>query len=233
MDAEDHLSVPSKAGMPLVGLRLSAIHQQIADVLRDHSVELADMYVGAVAVLRDKSNPDRIAQAANSLRNLMSTAPRFMDLSAPLKDPPRLGDTVRAHSARWRVCQKKSKNHSDGKWEGQIDLHLHAFLQQTEEFFSSYDSTHVTLMERATIVVRHLEPLKEPSPDQLEKNRAKQWRDMYDFLTKTLHRGAFPADEELDERAEELGRFLLAGWRPDTAADQQALKKIIEEGEAN
>ena len=212
-------------------LRLAPIHQEIFDALYERSVELANMYMGAIAVLQQTNNPDRVTQAANSLRNLMVAAPRFMDLSAPLNERPALGDIVGAYSKKWRSCQKNSNNHSKGIWEGEIDTQLRKFLQHTEEFVSFYDQTHVTLMEKATIVVRHLEPLSEPLPDRLQKERAKQWREMYDFFTKTLHRGVIPSDKELEERAEALGRFLLTGWRPSTAADQQELQRIIEEGE--
>jgi hypothetical protein len=212
-------------------LRLAPIHQEIFDALYERGVELANMYMGAVAALQQKTNPDRVAQAANSLRNLMATAPRFMDVNAPLSVRASLGDMVGAYSKKWRTCQKNSNNHSNGRWEGEIDPQLRKFLQHTEEFVSFYDETHITLMEKATIVIRHLEPLREALPDRLQKERAKQWREMYDFFTKVLHRGVFLSDKELEERAEELGRFLLTGWRPETAADQDNLKKIIEEGE--
>jgi hypothetical protein len=212
-------------------LRLAPIHQEIFDALHERSVELANAYMGAIAVLKQTNNPDRVAQAANSLRNLMAAAPQFMDLSAPLKNRASLGDMAGAYSKKWRACQKKSKNHSDGKWEGKIDPPLQKFLKHTEKFVAFYDDTHVTIIEKATIVVRHLDPLKDRLPHPLQKLRAKEWQEMYDFFTATLHRGVFPSDKELEGWAEALGRFLLAGWRPQTAADQETLRKIIEEGE--
>jgi len=54
---------------------------------------------------------------------------------------------------------------------------------------------------------------------------------MYDFFTETLHYARLPSDVEVEAWAEALGRFLLAGLRPDTATDQHALKRIVEEGE--
>jgi hypothetical protein len=211
--------------------RLSPIHQEITDALRERSDELANLYIGAIAVLQQTSNTDRVAQAASSLRQLMDTAPRFMDLSVPLKKRPSLNNMVSTYSQRWRDCQKKSKNHSDGKWEGEIDQPLLTFLGHTEEFISFYDETHIKIIEKAAIVVRHLDQLKERLPEPLLTLRAKEWQTMYDFFTTTLHHGRFPSDKELEAWAEALGRFLLAGWRPEKAADQENLKNIIEEGE--
>jgi hypothetical protein len=233
MATEVESPTPGDGSLPQNQFRLPPIHQEIFDALRERSDELANLYMGAIAVLQQTSNPDRVAQAASSLRQLMVDAPRFMDLSVPLKKRASLNDMVGAYSKRWRDCQKQSKNHSDGKWDGEIDRFLLTFLKHTEEFVSFYDETHVKIIEKATIVIRHLDQLRDRLPDPLLKLRAKEWQEMYDFFTTSLHHGRFPSDKELEGWAEALGRFLLAGWRPETAADQENLKKIIEEGESN
>jgi hypothetical protein len=233
MTTEVEPPAPEDGSLSQNQFRLLPIHQEIFDALRERSDELANLYIGAIAVLQQTSNPDRVAQAASSLRQLMVDAPRFMDLGVPLKNRASLKDMVGTYSKRWRDCQKRSKNHSDGEWKGEIDRSLLIFLKHTEKFVSFYDETHVKLIEKATIVIRHLDPLKDRLPGPLQKLRAKEWQEMYDFFTTTLHHGAFPSDKELEGWAEALGRFLLAGWRPETAADQENLKKIIEEGESN
>ena len=62
-------------------LSLSAMQRQVLDALRSVETEecrLGDWYLGALYALENPYNPDRISQAAQSLRELLEKLPRLV-----------------------------------------------------------------------------------------------------------------------------------------------------------
>ncbi len=60
---------------------LSVKQQELVDALREKEkdgLKIADWYLGALHALANRSNPDRIAQAAHSLRELLEKIPRIL-----------------------------------------------------------------------------------------------------------------------------------------------------------
>jgi hypothetical protein len=221
------------ASVPQNQIALSPLQQQVLAALSERSTKLADMYLGAIAVFQQPGNPDRVALAAHDLRELMEKAPKYLDLDMPSKNRPSLNQTVIDYAKKWEGCKGTSENHSDGEWGGEIDVHLQGFLKTTETFVTFYKETHTTRIEQASSLVCQLDPLRERLPDPLQKLRAQEWHEIYDFFVKVSHHGGSPIDSEFERWIEALGRFLLAGWRPETATDQENLKRIIEEGETD
>jgi hypothetical protein len=227
--------MPSGAGSPTPQnqIAFSPLEQQVLAALSERSTKLADIYLGGLAVFQQSGNPDRAALAAHNFRELMEKAPKYLDLSMPSRNRPSLNQTVIEYVKKWDGCKNKSANHSDGDWEGEIDAHLQGFLKETEIFVVFYKETHTTRIEQASSIVCQLDPLRERLPDPLQKLRAQEWHEIYDFFVKVSHHGTFPNDAEFERWIEALDRFLLAGWRPETAMDQENLRKIIEEGESD
>lgn len=60
-----------------------ALYEALLDLgsaAKDENPRMAKMYFGAVLVLRQIGNPDRLALAAHGLRELMEKMPRFLDV---------------------------------------------------------------------------------------------------------------------------------------------------------
>jgi hypothetical protein len=58
--------------------------QQLAlyEALGERAEELARMYIGALIVLANPDNPDRLPQAAHSLRELMEKIPKYKQINS-------------------------------------------------------------------------------------------------------------------------------------------------------
>jgi hypothetical protein len=82
------------------------------------SAEIARMYIGALVVLADQDNPDRFAQCAHSLRELMEKLPEYFDVpakarmeslgakgpaSSPAARPPRASRAASSSSMKRRT----------------------------------------------------------------------------------------------------------------------------------
>jgi len=212
-------------------ITLSPFQQQVLAALSERSAKLADMYSGAIAVFQQTANPDRCALAAHDFRELMEKVPQYLDLDVPTKNRPSLNQTMIEYGKKWDGCKTKSENHSSGEWTGEIDVHLQGFLAETETLVVFYRGTHPARIQQASSIVCQLDPTRQRLPEPLQELRAQEWHKMYDYFVKVSHHGHSPPDEEFTKWMEALDQFLLAGWRPETAADQENLKRIIEEGE--
>ena len=93
---------------------------------------LHDWYAGALAVMAsaDESNPDRLAQAANSLREVLQKLPRALETE--VLGPDRNIFEQRRKSMVDAITRAKS--HYQNGWTGEITKELSAALQQVEDY---------------------------------------------------------------------------------------------------
>ena len=216
----------------LVPITLSPRQRDVFDALSESSTGLANMYFGAIAVLLQIQNPDRIALAAHGLRELMEKAPQYLDLAVSRSTGASLGAKVNEIKVTWIAVVKKSTCRASG-WSGEIDTHLRKFLRRAEAFFEFHDQKFPKLVERAREIVRHFDPLKGKLPEPLSNLRATAWQEMAEYFIKVAHHRIAQSDAEFLPWVQALELFLLDGLRPRTAGDQAALKKIIQEAESD
>ena len=72
-------------------LQLSAQQRALYEALAEQDKRLAGIYLGSLLVLSQLENPDSLALAAHSLRELMEKLPKYRDLPAAKKPPSRIG----------------------------------------------------------------------------------------------------------------------------------------------
>jgi hypothetical protein len=214
-------------------MQFSPIQREVFDALCENSDRLAKMYFGAVAVLQQTNNPDRLALAAHGLRELMEKSPEYLDLKVAQTTGASLGVKVNELKVSWHGTFKKSKCRDHGKWTGQIDGHLRKFLKRAEAFFEFHEQKFPKLVERARQIVRRFDPLKGNLPEPLSNFRASSWQAMDDYFKKVAHHHSVESEQQFLSWMGALELFLLDGLRPRTAMDHADLKKIIEEAEQN
>ena len=104
---------------------LDARQQQVLRALRRKETDkfpLGDWYLGALYALENKYNPDRIAQAAQSLRELLEKLPRVVRES-DVPRPYNFKEMRKNINKRWI----KDKKRYDGKWKGvTVNNHFHS-----------------------------------------------------------------------------------------------------------
>jgi hypothetical protein len=214
-------------------ISLTPRQREVFDALAENSDELASMYFGALAVLRQTHNPDRVPLSAHGLREVMEKAPQFLKITVSISTGPSLGAKVNEIKTCWSTMVGKSKCHVNGKWVGKIDGHLSKFLRRAEKFFEFHDQKFPKLVQRAREIARHFDPLRGRLPEPLANLRASGWQEMDEYFKKVAHHRILQTETEFVAWVEALELFLLDGLRPRTATDQAALKRIIEEAEQN
>jgi hypothetical protein len=102
-------------GAQLVGQQL-AVYRAIAE----QSAQLAGWYLGACAVLMVPVNPERLMQAAHSVRELMNNLHTISNVPVQVKGG-RLGDKFDAMTMKWEKAKRNSAAFGDDGWSGDID----------------------------------------------------------------------------------------------------------------
>ena len=96
-------------------LALSREQRRLHDALSERGEKLGAMYLGGLQVLQDAANPDRVAQSAHSMRELME---KIVDP----KRRPGLTAKVNEVEDRFRDQKPRTNCHSDSAgWAGPID----------------------------------------------------------------------------------------------------------------
>jgi len=213
----------------IISLVLSGAQRALYEALgRLHPI-LADMYYGALFVFQRTDNPDRLAQAAHSLRELMEKLPRHINVPLDRKGS-NMTEKVRRLQATWtNLSEEAKRNGTSLKAGSEIGENLESFLDCMKEFFDWVELERPSRKKRAAKVLRGLDPVMRPLPAAIEDLRIEEWEKCHDYLENVSHHSH--SAEELEKWIFALERYLLDKLCPRTFEDHAALDAIIERGE--
>ncbi len=206
--------------------------QTLYEALMSRSSELGSIYFGALITLERKDNPDRLAQAAHGLRELMEKLPKYLDLPIE-KKPPSLKEKVRRLAQRRDKALDNSSSRDGSVWRGEIDDHLQKFLKESDEFFDWFEVEHLTRRGRTVKMLRRLDPSALPLPEPLEEPNIEQWNKCNDHFQGVSHHTISGVEEDFRSQLSALESFLLDRLAPRTSEDFAVIDELIREGEAS
>ena len=122
---------------------LSGRQRALFQALGKKDQQLALMYLGALSVLKNMLNPERIAQAAHSLRELLEKLPRILDMPIQAK-PPSMMDKIRPLEQTWSKAKTESSCLKTNPHSDVIDKPLRKFLDEVDSFFTWLGSDRPT-----------------------------------------------------------------------------------------
>ncbi|MDE9364229.1 hypothetical protein PZ938_01290 [Luteipulveratus sp. YIM 133132] len=190
---------------------------------------LVAWYLGARSVLGQDGNPDRLAQSAHSIRELLEKLPHHFDVPVE-KRAFILSERARVLGQSFDKAVAKSKTYEDGKWSGEIDAPLRQFLQRAEDFFGKLAVKRPPRSQEAKGFIRATDPSPLPLPDTIEELRIKEWNAYRDyFISVAHHRSAEP--DEFERWLELFEDFILKQLVPRTFEDRAEIRELIEEAE--
>lgn len=211
--------------------KLDGPQQTLFEALDARSSELSKLYFGALMTLGRKDNPDRLAQAAHGLRELMEKLPNYLDLPVEKKGPT-LKEKVRILAQRRDKALKNSSSHDGSAWRGEIDGRLQKFLKDADEFFAWFEAEHPTRRQRTIKMLRGLDPSALSLPDPLEQPNINQWNECHDHFQGVSHHTINGIEQDVLSQLSALESFLLDQLAPRTSEDFAAIDELIREGEA-
>lgn len=201
--------------------------------LRSYGEELGAMYLGGLRVLRDTANPDRMAQSALSMRELMVKMGEL--------DPANAGENQSTGSMKQEVFQLKegfvqlkrnTKSYSEaGVWTGPFNGHLRRFLKKLDNFFAWVKANSPSRREQFQRTMVRLDPSDRALPKPLLDTRYREWQELLNFFQGTLHHGLSPSRDEVRKRIGELEALLADLLVPTTFDDLNAIDALLQESD--
>jgi hypothetical protein len=186
---------------------------------------LGACYLGALAALAEPRNPDRRAQAAHSIREMMDMLPEAVDVRLEaLRE--KLGNEAAKLEKAWQGAQK-SGSLQEGSWEGEIDGPLKKFLLQAGAFYTWKEQHQPRRRVEFSMVLVELNVTGNPPPKVLQELNVKAWIEMHDYFVTVAHHGGNIDLAEFDGWVDALERTILNLLSPRTFADFDAIDAIL------
>ena len=204
---------------------LAREQQRLHDALSERGEKLGAMYLGGLQVLEDTANPDRVAQSAHSMRELME---KIVDP----KRRPGLTAKVNEVEDRFRDQKPKTNCHSDSTgWAGTIDPPLRKILQRLEDFLDWFVAFYPRKKERFRHALSRMEGTDLVVPEASFRIHWKTWRELEEYFVGVSHHGKPTSTEELRKRITELEDFLVLRLLPTTFVDLDAIDALLKESD--
>jgi len=227
--APDPNGLPSGSGEFAVQ-RLSGQQQALFCALDKRDCRLSMMYRGGIHVLNDPSNPDRFAQCAHSMRELMEKLPQWLDVPTSAKKA-NLKEKVREVEDAFCKVKKRTKTFSHPKdWCGAIDTPLQKFLVKLSVFFDWFQSDHPKRRDEVHRALTRLDNSGQELPKPLADLNVHAWGKKKDYFIAISHHIGLANEHEFLKWIDALERFLLDRLEPRTFDDLSEIDTLLEEG---
>lgn len=212
---------------------LSGAQRALLRALDDRDVALSAMYRGGIAVLEDSSNPDRFAQCAHSIRELMEKLPELLDVPTKAQKES-LKAKVREVEDAYNGALKKTECFSvTVGWDGTIDGHLRKLLSRIGSFFEWFASHHPRRRDELHGVLVRLDGSGRQLPKPLASLNVDAWDKKRDYFQSVAHHRRVANEQEFRQWLDALERFLLDRLQPRTFDDFAEIDALIGEEAEN
>ena len=204
---------------------LTPRERDVSDVLRSKETEkypLSQWYLGALYALDNHYNPDSVAQAAHSLRELLEKLPRVTQGSDVQARVP--GFAEKRNIINERVLKAK-KRYPEG-WKGkQIDKNLAKLLTDLEEYLDL--NQQPTRREQIQQTVAIIDPMVNSLDSKTQEAKRNQYYNLWGQLEGFAHHKINPDVAEFNKCLEELENIVFDLLAPVTAQDQKGIQTIL------
>lgn len=205
--------------------RQSALFRALGEVGGDGAGEqLAVCYLGALAALADLGNPDRFAQAAHSLREMMDLMPDAVDVRVEALREKLTNKGAKLERA-WEAAQR-SACLQDGVWQGTIDRRLDNFLVEASVFYTWKAEHQPRRRAEFGMTLMELDVSGKPAPPPLHELNIKAWIEMHDYFVGVAHHSNLDVSE-FEGWVNALEQTILNLLVPRTYADFDSIDAIL------
>ncbi len=209
--------------MPLV---LTPLQRAVLETLRGKETAeypLSDWYLSALYALDNYHNPDRVSQAAQSLRELVEKLPRIvrtMDAQSTAFDFAGMRRQIDTRLL-------KDKEHYPEGWEGQvIDNHLDETLRKVERYVErNHQPTRREQMQR---VVADIDPMGDQLDSRIREEKRDRLHSLWQKLEGFAHHNIAPDIEDFERYLETLEKIIIDLLAPITAQNQNEIQSILK-----
>ena len=203
---------------------LTPREQDVLDALRSQETEkypLSQWYLGALCALDNHYNPDRIAQAAHSLRELLEKLPRVVQ-GSDVQGPPDFKGMRRNINNR---IFKDKERYPEGWKNKKIDGRLDKTLRKIENYFER--NQQPTRDEQMQQAVATIDPMDNSLDSRVREKKRNQLYRLWKNLEGFTHHKSNPDVVEFSNCLKELEHTIFDLLAPITAQDQTEIQTIL------
>ena len=210
------------ASTPLV---LTDQQRNVLEALQSKQTDkypLSDWYLGALYALDNHYNPDRIAQAAHSLRELLEKLPRVVHGN----DVP--ANTSHFHNLRRNINNliSKSKKRCPEGWKGgQIDKNLAKALTKVEKYIELNNQPNRG--ERIQQTIATIDPMVDRLDREIQEVKRQRLLNLWGKLEGFAHHNSNTDIVEFSNCLKELEHTIFDLLASITAQDQREIQTIL------
>lgn len=199
---------------------------ELLTALRARDSLLGQTYEGALRAYADEQNPDRLAQAAHSMRELFDALP--VVAAVRVKPTASLGDKVMAISGVWFGSITRTAAFREAGWDGAIDAPLRKLLQQLGEFFRWFREEHPGHGVEKDMALDKFDPGRGQLPEQLKRERRAVLDKLARYMNAVAHHNTPSSGAEFAEKLSEAEAFLRTYVKPAPLADRKTMDEILK-----
>jgi len=211
-------------------LRLSGLQEALSRVLEREGGNLLTIYLGALYVLQQVNNPDRLALASHDFRELMNN---ILRVRADVRETTvsLISEVMNLRNDWHRAAKETSCLNGGDNWTGEIDKSLNRFLRKVGDFFKWFDGHRPGRKKEIAGMLQEFDLIGIPLPNALEKPNVDMWDRIRDFFVRMAHHGKKVDEDEFIQWQDAFERFLLERLQPPTFEHHAELDELIQEGE--
>lgn len=183
---------------------------------------VSQWYVGALYALDNPHNPDRISQAAQSLREFVEKLPRVVHGSDVQGSNTDFAGMRRSINDR---ILKDKKRYPDGWKDKVIDSRLDKTLRKVENYFER--NRLPTRQEQMQQAVSTIDPMVNQLDRAIQDTKQTQLLNLWKILEGFAHHKSNADIEGFNKCLEELENIVLDLLAPETAQNQQEIQAIL------
>lgn len=199
---------------------------ELLEVLRVRHKRLGQTYEGVLRAYSDGENPDCLAQAAHSMRELFDALPIAAQVER--KRTAEMGDEVARISNAWFLARGKTAALTARGWEGAIDAPLKNVLHQLGEFFGWYRDENPGHAIERDVALDRFDPGRGRLPEQLRKQRSRTLNDLARYMNSVAHHNIESSRAEFGTKLAEAESFLRSFIKPTPLADRKTMDEILK-----
>lgn len=220
----DDMNPEQSASRPLV---LSPQQKVVLESLQERENQnypLSQWYLGALYALENRLNPDRISQAAQSLRELVEKLPRVVK-EAEIAVNVGSFDFKGTRSALLAWFSKVQKRYN-GEWKGKtIDPQLEKTLKKLEQYLKA--TQQPSRAEQLQAALTRIDPMLNSIDQEILQQKIRAFRELWEQLEAFAHHKSAPTEGAFISCVERVEKTIIDLLAPITAQDQQEILRIL------
>jgi hypothetical protein len=213
---------------PHAGWSPTDSQRELLQLLRERSDEIGGRFEGALRACADRENPDALAQAALSVREV------FDDFGLVMRVPLtvqtfKLGDEVSNVIVQWRRTLKLPPTSplSSTSPDGIPAERLTEFVRRIHAVLARYEADKPKRADIYARLFRAADPRGELMPADLVRRQSKQFAALEKYMNDTLHHDPTPTREDFEEKLGVCERIFREMLQPPARESQKAIDEIL------